>query len=151
MNPNPGDGQMDRTPETRPCLQLELENRNPNMKRSDVFKSKYLSKDDVDGDVTAEITDFRIETLQTQDSSEEKGVVVFDGLKSLVLNQVNWDTIADLHGDDSDDWIGKRITLYVDHGVRFGKKKTGGIRIRPVTPQPVHAGQDVPEADVIPF
>lgn len=32
-------------------------------------------------------------------------------------------------GDDSDVWVGRRVTLYRDGAVRFGKDTPGGIRI----------------------
>ena len=32
-------------------------------------------------------------------------------------------------GDDADVWIGRRVTLYNDPAIRFGKDLTGGIRI----------------------
>lgn len=32
-------------------------------------------------------------------------------------------------GDESSVWIGRRVTLYCDESVRFGKDLTGGIRI----------------------
>lgn len=32
-------------------------------------------------------------------------------------------------GDESDDWIGRRVTLYRDESVRFGSEEVGGIRI----------------------
>jgi hypothetical protein len=32
-------------------------------------------------------------------------------------------------GDESDIWIGRRVTLYRDNSVRFGKEVLGGIRI----------------------
>lgn len=34
-----------------------------------------------------------------------------------------------LYGKESDNWIGKRITLYRDPSVRFGKDEVGGIKI----------------------
>lgn len=42
--------------------------------------------------------------------------------------------------DDSDDWIGKRVTLYCDEGVTFGKDTPGGIRVSHVSGinKPVH-------------
>lgn len=42
--------------------------------------------------------------------------------------------------DDSDDWIGKRVTLYCDEGVTFGKETPGGIRVSHVSGinKPVH-------------
>lgn len=32
-------------------------------------------------------------------------------------------------GDDSTVWVGRRVTLYCDESIRFGKDLTGGIRI----------------------
>ena len=32
--------------------------------------------------------------------------------KTLPLNRVNWDSVADILGDDTDDWIGGKIELY---------------------------------------
>ena len=32
-------------------------------------------------------------------------------------------------GDESDDWIGRRVTLYRDDSVRFGSEEVGGVRI----------------------
>lgn len=32
-------------------------------------------------------------------------------------------------GDDSTAWIGRRVTLFNDESVRFGKEATGGIRV----------------------
>ena len=32
-------------------------------------------------------------------------------------------------GDESDEWVGRRVTLYQDATVRFGKEVLGGIRI----------------------
>lgn len=32
-------------------------------------------------------------------------------------------------GDESDEWVGRRVTLYQDATVRFGKEVLGGVRI----------------------
>ncbi len=32
-------------------------------------------------------------------------------------------------GDDSTVWVGRRVTLYNDESIRFGKEQTGGIRV----------------------
>lgn len=37
--------------------------------------------------------------------------------------------LIDAWGDESDDWIGKRVALYREPSVTFGREKTGGIRI----------------------
>jgi len=43
--------------------------------------------------------------------------------------------IADMYGPYLENWVGKKITLYVDPDVMFGKKRTGGIRVRPTVPR----------------
>jgi hypothetical protein len=59
--------------------------------------------------------------------------------------------VATLHGDDYDEWVGKRVTLYVDPSVTFGGKIVGGIRPRlnatPPAPQPAPAPAAPPPAD----
>ena len=37
--------------------------------------------------------------------------------------------MAEAWGDDGDQWVGKRVTLYKDSKVRFGNETPGGIRI----------------------
>lgn len=37
--------------------------------------------------------------------------------------------LAGLYGDDDDKWVGKRVRLFRDESVSFGKQKTGGTRI----------------------
>lgn len=37
--------------------------------------------------------------------------------------------MAEAWGDESDEWIGKRVTLYKDPNVRYGADTPGGIRI----------------------
>lgn len=36
-----------------------------------------------------------------------------------------------LHGEAAEEWEGKRITVWPDPTVVFGKERTGGIRVRP--------------------
>jgi hypothetical protein len=37
--------------------------------------------------------------------------------------------LAEMYGADDDNWIGKRVRLYRDEKVSFGRDKTGGTRI----------------------
>ena len=43
--------------------------------------------------------------------------------------------IASMLGPYTEDWVGKRIALYVDEGVMFGGVRVGGIRVRPSIPR----------------
>jgi hypothetical protein len=49
----------------------------------------------------------------------------------MVLNSTNIQLMAKACGsDDTDDWIGKQIIVYVDENVSFGGELVGGLRIR---------------------
>jgi hypothetical protein len=43
-------------------------------------------------------------------------------------------SIEGLYGPVLQDWIGKKVTLYVDHSVMMGPRKTGGIRVLNLKP-----------------
>lgn len=103
------------------------------MKKGAAFPSQYLSKEDVaDAPVRATIADVRFETIKGDRGSEDKPVLSFkeNGFKPMILNSTNWGTIEDAYGDESDNWRGKSIELYLDPGVMFGDKRVGGVRVR---------------------
>lgn len=50
--------------------------------------------------------------------------------KSWLAGPVTQEVIAKMFGPKIEDWIGKKITLYVDPSVKMGKQVTGGIRVR---------------------
>ena len=107
------------------------------MKMNDAFPGNYLAKDDVAEGVEVCIDRVEVEELNTPDgSSQTKPVLHLHDSKPLVLNKENWQTIADLYGDESDDWAGHWVELYVEANVRFGGKRVGGIRIRSEKPAP---------------
>jgi hypothetical protein len=101
------------------------------MKLSDAFPSKYLTAEDIeDGDRTLTITSARAEVLGEGPKASNKIILAFrEEKKELVCNKTNANTIAKIHGDDTDDWIGKPITLYATE-VEFGGEVTLGIRVR---------------------
>lgn len=102
------------------------------MTEHDAFPSTYLGKDDLDAPVIAIIGDVTTHELRTDDGgTERKAVIVFDGeIKPLIVNRVNWRTLADAYGADSDDWRGKPVEIYVDPNVTFGLRRVGGVRVR---------------------
>lgn len=57
-----------------------------------------------------------------------------DKRKHWLCGRVSQDAIAALYGPHTERWIGKSIVLYVDPSIQFGKKVTGGIRVRPFIP-----------------
>lgn len=55
--------------------------------------------------------------------------------KSWLAGAVSRKTIRAMYGNYLEDWIGKKLTLYVDFDVMFGSEKTGGLRVRPMVPK----------------
>jgi hypothetical protein len=101
-------------------------------KRDDVFPSKYLRAADLNGNpVTVTIVSAPLETLKNPEGKEQtKTVLYFRGTKKLLpLNVTNWDAVADICGDDSDDWAGKAIELYPAK-TQMGGKIVDCIRVR---------------------
>lgn len=108
------------------------------MKKHECFPGKYLTKEDCDGDLTLCIKRLETEEVKTPDgkASEERLCYFKDSGKPLIVNKTNWCTIADMYGDDDDDWAGHWVTLFNDRSVAFGGKVKGGIRVRPDKPAP---------------
>jgi hypothetical protein len=98
------------------------------MKVSQVFSGDYLKAADLNGhEPTVVIAS--VEEIQFDDGN--KLLISFHGKKkSLVANKTNSNRIALMHGDDTDNWIGKEIVLYTDI-VDFQGKPTEAIRVRP--------------------
>lgn len=87
------------------------------MKTSEVFPSRWLGHDDLDGDVTVTIQAIRIEEMQAPWCKEKqrKPVLEFAEFeKPLIANKTNWLRLVGLFGDESDGWIGKQCVLTVE-------------------------------------
>jgi hypothetical protein len=93
------------------------------------FPSKYIKASDLQGrDVNVVIADAIIEEIgQTKD---KRLVCYFQGKeKGLVVNRTNALMIADLYGNDTDEWTGKEIVLYSTR-VPFQGQMTDAIRVK---------------------
>lgn len=113
-----------------------------------MFPSRYVTAFDLNGnDVTVTIKTVVMEEMGGQET-EEKPVVMFDkATKGMVLNKTNGLTIADLYGPETDNWTGKRVTLYSAKVKAFGAVHDA-IRIRPQVPPPTQ--RDTPPAAPVP-
>jgi hypothetical protein len=102
------------------------------MKRSQVFPSSYLSKDDVAAPVHATIADVTMEPVKGEHGEESKPVMHFTdkAVKPMIVNTTNWTLLEEMYGLDSDDWRGKPVELYCDPMVMFAGKRVGGVRVR---------------------
>jgi len=108
------------------------------MRRSEAFKSRYLGRDDLAAPTRATIDTVRMESIQSDDALEDKAVMFFrePNIKPMIVNSTNWQVCEDAFGGDSDDWAGNVIEVYVDPGVMFKGKRTGGVRVRIVNGVP---------------
>ena len=126
------------------------------MKRNEVFPSKYLKAADLGGKpAIVRISTVSYEALKSSEGKEQnKTVLAFAGTtKLLPLNMTNWDAVADIAGDDTDQWANKKVELYPTT-TQMGSKTVECVRIRkPSAPQepklPVVTEGDLDDA--IPF
>jgi uncharacterized protein YcbX len=100
------------------------------MNINSAFPSKYLKADELEGDTVFTIDGVTVENVGTAQKAESKPVISFaETDKGLVLNKTNANTIASLYGPDTDEWNGKRVTLFATE-VDFQGKQTLAIRVR---------------------
>lgn len=109
------------------------------MKMGDAFPSRWISQEDLGDEVfRLTIEDVRSESVGQGKSAEDRPILHFREasvgavkIKPFILSaKINWKVIAKAYGDDSDQWVGKQIDLYVDPNVMYGDEQKGGIRIR---------------------
>jgi hypothetical protein len=75
-------------------------------------------------------------TGQMVEEKAKRIAIGFRGAKKMWLaGPVSQGVIKGLYGPYVEDWIGKRLTLYVDHSVKMGSEVTGGIRVKPTVPR----------------
>jgi hypothetical protein len=101
------------------------------MKRDEVFPSKYLKATDLNNPIVVTIDSAPLEMLKNPEGREQhKTVLYFKGAKkALPLNVSNWDTVAEICGEDTDDWPGAKIELYATK-TQMGGKMVDCIRVR---------------------
>ena len=99
-----------------------------------LFPSKYLKSAEFKGlDVTLTIADIKLEELATDGGgTKTKGVVSFRETKKLwVINRTNSDCLKGMWGRETDNWIGKRVTLYpAPFSDPFTGEQSTAIRVR---------------------
>lgn len=128
------------------------------MKVKDMIESKYLRKEDFDEDMICTIKGLKLEDLGKDEKKEERWIIYFrEQQKGMVLNVTSIRVLESAFGDESDVWVGKKVTVYVDPNVSFQGRVVGGLRLRPMKPEkaaPTRSTQEaaVPELDDdIPF
>jgi hypothetical protein len=122
-----------------------------------MMPSNWLKAQDLeDEDLAVTISAIKQEEIGQGGQTEWKWVLYFQGLeKGLVLNKTNATTIGKLHGEYTDDWMGKRITLYPTE-VDFQGQRVQAIRVKNKVPKaardrPAKSRPDADEDDEAPF
>lgn len=79
-----------------------------------LFPGRFLKAGEFQGKaVTLTIAAVKVEDLEGDNGSKTKGIVSFaESKRQLVLNRTNGECIKAMFGRNTDDWIGKRVTLY---------------------------------------
>lgn len=102
------------------------------MKASAMLESKYLKQSDVEEDTTVTVRSLkRVNVARDDEEPEYRWTVLFKEFeKPMVLNATNIKRMSKALGDDTDDWIGKQVVVYVDPDIEFGGNIVGGLRVR---------------------
>lgn len=127
-------------------------------KTSEMRESKFLKQTDIGGGALMTVTGCEKHNVAMEGAEPEfKWCLTFaENDKPLVLNSTNIQLCERVFGsDDTDQWVGKKIVLYVDPNVSYAGKIVGGIRVRapragtvPAQPAPAVTALT---ADDIPF
>ena len=121
------------------------------------FDSPYLSSADIVEPTVLTIKYVRLEGDKTKKTKDQFNTAFFaekeirpgEKLKPMILNATNSKTMKGLTGSAFiDDWNDVRVTVYVDHAVKFGKEVTEGLRISPQAPSEgkKHLTPEMPKA-----
>lgn len=106
--------------------------KDPHMKIGDMIESKYLKQSDVDDETVVTIHGLKkVNVARDDEDPEYRWTVKFtEFAKPMVLNVTNLKRLAKALGDDTEDWLGKQVIVYVDPDIEFGGNIVGGLRIK---------------------
>jgi hypothetical protein len=106
------------------------------MNINDVYPSRWLKASDLSGDTTVTIKSVKAESVgKGNDAKDNRAVAYFNELeKGCVLNVTNKNTIVNLYGLLTEQWIGKRITLFATE-VDYQGSQILAIRVRMRAPE----------------
>jgi hypothetical protein len=103
-----------------------------------MVESKYLKQGDVEDERIVTIVKVGKGNIAKEgDEPEYKWMIRFEQFKKpMVLNATNIKRLARAcKSDDTEDWEGKKVVLYVDPDVEFSGNVVGGLRIKGIPEQ----------------
>lgn len=99
-----------------------------------LFVSKYLAAGDLEGDRIFTIRAITQEPVESASGTETCPIVyLVEFAKPFVMNKTNGKRIAAMYGVDTDQWVGKQITLYASE-TTYKSEVVPCIRVRPGMP-----------------
>ncbi len=112
------------------------------MNINDEFPSKYLKSVDLQGHAVK----VKIANVLSEEIGGDRKLIMYfaNRTKGMVLNKTNARTIADVYGDDTDQWIGGDVELFAMK-VDFQGRMVDGLRVRIPRQAPARA-QTTPNA-----
>lgn len=111
------------------------------MKVTELFPSHFIKSFDLDGDTHLTIKGVQLEEHGFGKKIKSACVYFHETEKCLGLNKTNATSIAKLHGNDTDAWPGKRITLFPTTVTNNGQfKGSPCIRIQDRAPSQANTG-----------
>ena len=103
------------------------------MKLNEMFPTNLLKAQDVTdagGEMPLTISKIDLKDFDGDNGvKERKPIIFFTNDKQMVCNKTNGTTLGEMFGNETDEWIGKEITLIVQN-VDFAGKSTPAIRIK---------------------
>jgi len=97
-------------------------------------QSKYLKQSDTDENgFLATITKVEAENVAKQGEEKKIRCIVYfrEQEKGMVFNKTNLNRAAKICGsEDTDNWIGKKVVVFLDPDVEMGGEIVGGLRVR---------------------
>lgn len=102
-----------------------------------MMRGKYIGAAEFEGgdhDYTIKSIEQKDVEYEEGEDSEEAWIVSFEETaRQLSLNKTNCAAIGNIHGDNANEWIGKRVTLYPARVKAFGIMQDA-VRVRPNAP-----------------
>ena len=102
---------------------------------SEMIQSNYLKKEDIEDDTVVTIVGVKKANIAREDDPPDlKWLIKYQEFeKPMVLNSTNIQLLARAcNSEDSDDWKGCQVMLYVDDNVSFQGKLVGGLRVKAI-------------------
>jgi hypothetical protein len=108
------------------------------MNANEYLKSRFLKQSDFPEPEHVQISRFEeTDVAKPGERPELKPVVWFAGHdRPLVLNSTNLRRIIKSFGDETDQWIGRELEIFVDDNVEYAGQIVGGLRVRPILKKP---------------